>query len=45
MHDFQYADAPEPHRERTKAILKAHPETRELIGRNPRAGVPIRRAI
>ncbi len=33
--DFQYSDQPEPHKERTKQILKAHPEVRNLIGRNP----------
>jgi sphingolipid delta-4 desaturase len=33
--DFTYSDSPEPHRERTKAILKAHPEIRKLIGRTP----------
>lgn len=33
--DFQYSDLPEPHKERTKQILKAHPEVRNLIGRNP----------
>lgn len=33
--DFQYSDQPEPHKERTKQILKAHPEVRILIGRNP----------
>ena len=33
--DFQYSDQPEPHKERTKQILKAHPEVRVLIGRNP----------
>lgn len=32
--DFQYSDLPEPHKERTKQILKAHPEVRNLIGRN-----------
>lgn len=32
--DFQYSNQPEPHKERTKQILKAHPEVRELIGRN-----------
>jgi sphingolipid delta-4 desaturase len=31
--DFRYSNDPEPHRERTKAILKAHPEVREFIGR------------
>ncbi|HXX65061.1 MAG TPA: fatty acid desaturase [Bacteroidota bacterium] len=33
--DFVYTDTPEPHRDRTKAILKGHPEIRSLIGRNP----------
>jgi sphingolipid delta-4 desaturase len=33
--DFQYSNLPEPHKERTKQILKAHPEVRDLIGRNP----------
>ena len=33
--DFQYSNLPEPHKERTKQILKAHPEVRSLIGRNP----------
>ncbi len=33
--DFSFTDTPEPHRERTKAILKAHPEVRKLISRNP----------
>ena len=33
--DFQYSDKPEPHKERTRQILKAHPEVRNLIGRNP----------
>jgi sphingolipid delta-4 desaturase len=33
--DFQYSDAPEPHRERTKRLLQNHPEVRSLIGRNP----------
>jgi sphingolipid delta-4 desaturase len=33
--DFQYSNQPEPHKERTKQILKAHPEVRDLIGRNP----------
>ena len=32
--DFQYSDQPEPHKQRTRDILKAHPEVRELIGRN-----------
>jgi sphingolipid 4-desaturase/C4-monooxygenase len=33
--DFLYTESPEPHRDRTKAILKHHPELRTLIGRNP----------
>ncbi len=33
--DFQYSDSPEPHRERTKTLMKNHPEARGLIGRNP----------
>ena len=33
--DFLYVDTPEPHRERTRGILKNHPEIRDLIGRNP----------
>ncbi len=33
--DFQHATGPEPHRDRTKTILKSHPEIRKLIGKNP----------
>ncbi len=33
--DFYYSDEPEPHKIRTKTILKDHPEIREFIGRNP----------
>ena len=33
--DFLFSDSPEPHKERTKQILKAHPEIRQYIGRNP----------
>ncbi len=33
--DFIYSNEKEPHRARTKSILKEHPEIRELIGRNP----------
>jgi sphingolipid delta-4 desaturase len=33
--DFVLSETPEPHRERTKTLLKRHPEVRELIGRNP----------
>jgi sphingolipid delta-4 desaturase len=33
--DFYQADFDQPHPERTRAILKAHPEVRTLMGRNP----------
>jgi sphingolipid delta-4 desaturase len=33
--EFSYSKEPEPHRQRTKAILRDHPEARELIGKNP----------
>jgi len=33
--DFVYSDEKEPHRARTKTILKEHPDIRNLIGRNP----------
>ena len=33
--DFITVESPEPHRDRTKAILQQHPEARSLIGRNP----------
>ena len=32
---FTYSNEPEPHRKRTKTILKDHPEARALIGKNP----------
>ena len=32
---FYHADFDQPHPERTRAILKAHPEVRTLFGRNP----------
>jgi sphingolipid delta-4 desaturase len=34
--DFAYSTTPEPHRQRTKDILRDHPEMRALIGTNPR---------
>ena len=34
-HNFIFSDASEPHRIRTKKILKEHPEIRNLIGKNP----------
>ncbi len=33
--DFRYKTGPEPHRQRTKALLESHPEVRHLIGKNP----------
>ncbi len=33
--NFHQADFDQPHPERTRAIMKAHPEIRNLIGRNP----------
>lgn len=33
--DFLHSDSAEPHKQRTKEILKQHPEIRNLIGRNP----------
>lgn len=33
--DFHHSTGPEPHRIRTKMILKEHPEVRKLIGKNP----------
>lgn len=35
--DFQYSQFPEPHKERTRQILKSHPEVRYLISRNPKS--------
>ncbi len=32
--DFSYSELSEPHKERTREILKTHPEVRELISRN-----------
>ena len=32
--NFSFSESPEPHKERTKKILKTHPEVRELISRN-----------
>lgn len=31
---FMHVETPEPHRSRTKSLIKAHPEVRKLIGRN-----------
>ncbi len=34
---FSFSETPEPHKERTRQILKLHPEVRELISRNPKS--------
>ena len=33
--EFAFSSAPEPHRNRTREILRRHPEVRKLIGTNP----------
>jgi sphingolipid 4-desaturase/C4-monooxygenase len=33
--DFHFSNSPEPHRIRTKEILSAHPEVKQLFGKNP----------
>jgi sphingolipid delta-4 desaturase len=33
--DFSFSSMPEPHKARTRGILKDHPDVRTLIGRNP----------
>ena len=33
--DFNWVEGPEPHRARTRAIVRAHPEVKNLIGKNP----------
>ncbi len=33
--DFFYSETAEPHRARTRQILKQHPDVRKLIGKNP----------
>ena len=35
MNSFVWSDNAEPHKQRTKEIIKQHPEIRSLIGRNP----------
>src|SRR5262245_15191946 len=35
-HGYSWSDAPEPHIERRRALLAAHPEIRELFGPCPR---------
>ncbi len=36
---FVQSTTPEPHRARTKALLRQHPEIRQLIGTNPRTAL------
>ena len=33
--DFEFSPSREPHRDRTQAILRAHPDLRGLVGKNP----------
>ena len=33
--DFTYVEGTEPHRIRTREIIAAHPEVKQLIGKNP----------
>jgi len=35
VNDFPFSTAPEPHRQRTKAILKQVPHIRQYMGKNP----------
>lgn len=39
MSEFYHADWDQPHPERTRAIIKAHPEVRSLFSRNPWTGL------
>ncbi|MFM7356998.1 MAG: fatty acid desaturase [Sediminibacterium sp.] len=39
--DFVHVVTPEPHRGRTREMLKQHPELRELIGKNPYSFIAI----
>ena len=43
--DFAFSPEVEPHKARTKAILKDHPEVRTLIGRNPWSALIIASAV
>lgn len=38
---FSHSPEPEPHKARTRAILRAHPDVREHIGRNPYSFISI----
>lgn len=35
VNQFRFSNSPEPHRIRTAKILKAHPEVKQLMGKNP----------
>jgi sphingolipid delta-4 desaturase len=35
INQFLYSQEPEPHRDRTKQLLRSHPEMRRYIGKNP----------
>ena len=37
--DFTRVEGSEPHRMRTREILKAHPEVKKLISKNPMTAV------
>jgi sphingolipid delta-4 desaturase len=38
---FLHSQSPEPHRDRTKTLLRSHPELRRFIGKNPYTGLMI----
>jgi sphingolipid delta-4 desaturase len=42
---FRWSDDREPHRARTQALLKSHPELRRFIGRNPMTALMIGGAV
>lgn len=39
--DFVRVDYPEPHKERTRALLAAHPEARDLCGNTPSSAIVV----
>ncbi|MBP6385714.1 MAG: fatty acid desaturase [Pseudarcicella sp.] len=39
QNDFTYVEGVEPHRIRTREILKAHPEVKKLISKNPNTAI------
>jgi sphingolipid delta-4 desaturase len=36
VNDFIWVNDAEPHRQRTREIIKKHPEVKKLIGKNPK---------